>query len=84
MRSKPSSQKSPHKATAGFSLIELLVVLFISGLLMAMMSGTFSASVNTQYRMGLHIETQQGLRALLEMVTQELRQAGACLPEQGG
>ncbi len=83
MRSKPSSQKSPHKATAGFSLIELLVVLFISGLLMAMMSGTFSASVNTQYRMGLHIETQQGLRALLEMVTQELRQAGACLPEQG-
>ena len=33
--------------------------------------------------MSLETETQQGLRALLGLVTQELRQAGACLPQNG-
>lgn len=33
--------------------------------------------------MGMQTEAQQGLRALLGIVTQELRQAGACLPSTG-
>jgi hypothetical protein len=59
------------------------VTLFIASVMMTLMTGFFRANVATRYNMGLQTEAQQGLRALFEMVTQELRQAGACLPDQG-
>lgn len=54
-----------------------------SGIMMALIAGFVSASADVRQRMGLHTEAQQGVRALLELITQELRQAGACLPEGG-
>lgn len=83
MLSKPSIRKFKRNAHSGFSLIELLVTMFIAGVMMTLMTGFFRANVSTRYDMGLQTEAQQGLRALFEMVTQELRQAGACLPQQG-
>jgi len=83
MPSKPSIPRSLRNTSAGFSLIELLVTLFIASVMMTLMTGFFRANVATRYNMGLQTEAQQGLRALFEMVTQELRQAGACLPDQG-
>jgi prepilin-type N-terminal cleavage/methylation domain-containing protein len=68
---------------AGFSLIELLVTLFLASMMLTLMTGFFQANVVTRQKMSLQTEVQQGLRALFEMVTQELRQAGACLPQQG-
>jgi hypothetical protein len=51
--------------------------------MLTLMTGFFRANVGIQHDMEKRTEVQQGLRALFEMVTQELRQAGACLPEQG-
>jgi hypothetical protein len=59
------------------------VALFISGVVMALMSGLFGGSGQARRRTSLQTEAQQGLRALAEMITRELRQAGACLPPLG-
>jgi prepilin-type N-terminal cleavage/methylation domain-containing protein len=83
MQSAPFIHKCKPRLDAGFSLIELLVSLFISSVMLTLMTGFFRATVNVRHDMGLQTEAQQGLRALFEMVTQELRQAGACLPQQG-
>lgn len=72
-----------HSPSGGFSLIELLVSMFIASLMLTMMTGFFRNTVATRDNMNLQTETQQGLRALFEMVSQELRQAGACLPKTG-
>ncbi len=83
MCSKLSTLKSQRNCQVGFSLIELLVTMFISGVMMTLMTGFFRANVATRYDMSLQTETQQGLRALFDILSQELRQAGACLPHQG-
>jgi len=83
MNWKPSIPQLRHNVPTGFSLIELLVSMFIASIMLTLMTGFFRGTVATRYNMNLQTETQQGLRALFEMVTQELRQAGACLPETG-
>jgi hypothetical protein len=59
------------------------VVTFIASVMLTVMTGFFRATVATRHDMVLQTETQQGLRALFDMVSQELRQAGACLPQTG-
>jgi prepilin-type N-terminal cleavage/methylation domain-containing protein len=85
MNSRISSRRSQITANSpgGFSLIELLVTLFIAGIMLSTTASFFSMSVATRQNMGMVTEAQQGLRALLGIVTQELRQAGACLPSTG-
>ncbi len=83
MRLKPSIPRLRRNSQTGFSLIELLVTIFVSGLLLTLMTGFFRANVGVRHDMDLQTNSQQGLRALFDMVTQELRQAGACLPRQG-
>lgn len=83
MRFKPFTQRLRRNSYAGFSLVELLVTMFIASIMMTMMTGFFRATVGTRHDMGLQTEAQQGVRALLEMISQELRQAGACLPKTG-
>lgn len=83
MRFTPSIRKLRRNALAGFSLVELLVTMFITGVMLTVMTGFFRATVGVRHDMGLQTEAQQGLRALFELVTQELRQAGACLPQTG-
>jgi prepilin-type N-terminal cleavage/methylation domain-containing protein len=78
----PMSHTRVH-ATCGFSFVELLVTLFIVGIMLMAMAGFFSMNVAMRHNMGMVTEAQQGLRALLEIITQELRQAGACLPTTG-
>ncbi len=73
----------PVFAEAGCSFLELLVALLVSSVMFTVMSGFFRAAVETRHQMSLQTEAQQGLRALMEVVTQELRQAGACLPSLG-
>lgn len=64
----------------GFSLVELLVTLLISSVMMGVMTSLVQTTVAARQKGGAVTEAQQGLRALVAMVTQELRQAGACLP----
>ena len=83
MRPTQFIRRSRRKGSAGFTLIETLVTLLITGVIMTMITGFFRANAKVQNNMSARTEAQQGVRALLEIVTQELRQAGACLPENG-
>jgi type II secretory pathway pseudopilin PulG len=73
----------PHKVTAGYTLVELLVVLLITSFMMTLLAGFFRTAVAARQNAGAQTEAQQGLRALASVITQELRQAGACLPRTG-
>jgi|GEM_PF-901660 len=75
--------KSNHKSANGFSLVEMMVALLVSSVLMTAMAGFFSTAVAVRQNLGGETEASQGLRALLSLITQELRQAGACLPKTG-
>jgi prepilin-type N-terminal cleavage/methylation domain-containing protein len=70
-------------STAGFSLVELLVTLLISGIMMTVTAGYFRTIVAARHNTILTAEAGQGLRSLIQEVTQELRQAGACLTQLG-
>lgn len=83
MQRKVSSQNSPRNLAAGHTLIELLVAIFITSIVLAMMTSLMQTSVTVKEEGSLETETQQGLRGLISMVTQELRQTGACLSTTG-
>ena len=60
----------------GFTLLEMLVGVVISSLVLAALASTFMSQSRT-YRAQEHIsEMQQGIRATLYMMTQEIRMAG--------
>jgi type II secretory pathway pseudopilin PulG len=67
----------------GYTLVELLVGLLLSAMLLALLARDFVFTARTKGEMEDLLETQQGVRAALSALTQELRQAGACLPRTG-
>jgi prepilin-type N-terminal cleavage/methylation domain-containing protein len=84
MRSTPSTRESrrPERA-AGYTLIELLVGMLLSSIVLAGLVWEFGFSTRTRGEMDVLAEAQQGVRAAISALTQELRQAGACLPRTG-
>ncbi|MGE0823619.1 MAG: type II secretion system protein J [Candidatus Binatia bacterium] len=84
MPPKRSIQELPVPSTlSGFTLIELLVTLLITSVMMTATTTYFQSVVAARHNTSLTSEADQGLRSLLQMVTQELRQAGACLTQLG-
>lgn len=83
MKRRVYIRTSTLRAQTGFSLIELLVVLLIFSIMLTVMTGFFRVNATIRQQMDLQTEAQQGLRATFEIITQELRQAGACLPRLG-
>jgi Tfp pilus assembly protein PilW len=79
MKPKVSSRKLLRSAGSGHTLIELLVAIFMTSIVLAMLTSLVRTSVSVKDQGGLETEAAQGLRGLVSMVTQELRQAGACL-----
>jgi prepilin-type N-terminal cleavage/methylation domain-containing protein len=67
----------------GFTLVELLVSMLLSGIAIGVIAKDFTHSVHTKVDMDQVAEAQQALRAAMTFVSQEVRQAGACLPELG-
>jgi len=67
---------------AGFSLIELLITLAISGILGLAVVNLFAAQSKFGENTDLAAETHQGLNAAFDAVTRDIRIAGACLPTQ--
>jgi hypothetical protein len=55
----------------------------LSSLLLSMMVRDFAFNVRVRQDMDQLLEVQQGVRSALSIITQELRQAGACLPRTG-
>lgn len=61
----------------------MLVAVLLTGIAMAVFVRDFGFTVQTRRELDLVAETQQALHATHTFVAQELRQAGACLPENG-
>jgi len=60
-----------------------MATLLVSSILMTAIAGFFRAAIGVRQNMGGETEAQQGVRAMISVLTQELRQAGACLPRVG-
>jgi hypothetical protein len=61
----------------------MLVAMGLTGIALAVFVHDFGFSVRQRQDMDLVMETQQALAATETFITQELRQAGACLPVNG-
>ncbi|HEV7731123.1 MAG TPA: prepilin-type N-terminal cleavage/methylation domain-containing protein [Candidatus Binatia bacterium] len=83
MKSKPSSRRSAADRGAGFSLIELLVTMGITGVVLTSVVQFFALHSHTMREHTFRIETQQALRGVLDAITRDARLAGACLPDKG-
>jgi len=70
-------------AHSGFTLVELLVSMLLSGIAIGVVAKDFTHSIHTKVDMDQVAEAQQAMRAAMTFVSQEVRQAGACLPELG-
>ncbi len=67
----------------GTSIVELLVSMLLSTMVLTIVARDFGYYVHSRADMDLLAETQQAANSSITFLTQELRQAGACLPELG-
>jgi prepilin-type N-terminal cleavage/methylation domain-containing protein len=68
----------------GFSLIELLIVILISILIMAAVYGTMDMAQHSSSTLGSRVATQQDTRAVLDLMTMEIRMASYGPPTVSG
>src|SRR5215472_16749819 len=71
------------KSQRGFSLLELLVASSIGLTVVLMMSSLFKTGMDATMRVTQRAETQQNLRAAVELMTKDISLAGAGLPSGG-
>jgi type II secretory pathway pseudopilin PulG len=71
------------KSQRGFSLLEMLVAGSLSIIVILAMLTLFNAGVNTTFTITQRAETQQNMRAAVEMMTKDISMAGAGLPSGG-
>lgn len=67
----------------GFTLVELIVSLGLTGVVMTSVAKFFIQQAQTYAHQSYRLEMQQALRASLDNITRDLRLAGACLPTGG-
>lgn len=68
----------------GFSFIELLVAMGITGVVMTSVVQFFASHARQMRQHGFRVETQQALRGSVDAIVRDVRLAGACLPTDGG
>jgi prepilin-type N-terminal cleavage/methylation domain-containing protein len=71
------------KSQRGFSLLELLVASSIGLTVVLMASSLFKTGMDATMRVTQRAETQQNLRAAVELMTKDISLAGAGLPSGG-
>lgn len=71
------------KAQRGFTLLELLVASSIGLTVILVMATLFKAGMDTSMKVMQRAETQQNLRAAMELMTKDISLAGAGLPSGG-
>ena len=71
------------KSQRGFTLLELLVASSIGITVILVMASLFKAGMDTSMKVTQRAETQQNLRAAVEMMTKDISLAGAGLPSGG-
>jgi len=71
------------KAQRGFSLLELLVASAIGLVVMAAMTSLFKTGMDAVFTVSQRAETQQNMRAAIELMTKDISLAGGGLPSGG-
>src|ERR1700757_2933631 len=71
------------KSQRGFSLLELLVASSIGLTVILVMTSLFKTGMDATMRVTQRAETQQNLRAAIELMTKDISLAGAGLPSGG-
>ena len=69
------------KTANGFSLVELMIVLLMVALIGIFVGQTLAASERAHQSVDQTVESQQNLRAVLDMLERDLRHAGFMMPE---
>lgn len=70
--------------SAGFTLIELMIALAITGIISAAMYSVFQAQVRGQVSQDISLQMTQSLRAAMEMMATDIRMAGCDPTEAAG
>jgi type IV pilus assembly protein PilW len=60
----------------GFTLVELMITLAMSGIIVAAIYSAYTIQQKTYYTQGQVVEMQQNIRAALELMSSEIRMAG--------
>lgn len=60
----------------GFTLVELMITLAMSGIIVAAVYSAYNIQQKTYYTQGQVVEMQQNIRAALELMASEIRMAG--------
>jgi prepilin-type N-terminal cleavage/methylation domain-containing protein len=67
----------------GFTLLELMIASIIGVLVMAAMTSLFRQAMNALFTVTQRAETQENMRAAIELMTKDISLAGAGLPSGG-
>jgi prepilin-type N-terminal cleavage/methylation domain-containing protein len=73
----------PRKNSRGFTLLELLVAMALGLLVMSAMASLFRTGLNSMMLVTQRAETQQNMRAALDLMVKDISMAGAGLPSGG-
>lgn len=76
-------RKQNNKTEAGFTLLEVLIAAIIGLTMMLAATAIFRQAMNTMFVVTQRAETQQNMRAAIELMTKDLSMAGAGLPTGG-
>src|SRR3984893_2809209 len=71
------------KPGQGFTLLELMVAMAIGLIVMAAMTSMFKAGMNSTMLLTQRTETQQNMRAAIDLMVKDISMAGAGLPSGG-
>src|ERR1700756_2306751 len=71
------------KDSNGFTLVELLVAMALGLLVLASMASLFKTGLNSVMLVTQRAETQQNMRAAIDLMVKDISMAGAGLPSGG-
>jgi prepilin-type N-terminal cleavage/methylation domain-containing protein len=72
-----------HKPERGFTLLELMVAMALGLIVMAAMASLFKTGMNSTMLVTQRAETQQNMRAAIDLMVKDISMAGAGLPSGG-
>src|SRR6202140_1713036 len=76
-------KSSRQKTTFGFTLLELMVAISLGLIVLAALAGLFKAGMNSAMLLTQRAETQQNMRAAIDLMVKDISMAGAGLPSGG-
>src|SRR5437764_12059629 len=76
-------ERAPRNRARGFTLIELLVAMALGLLVMGAMASLFKTGLNAVMLVRQRTETQQHMRAAMDLMVKDISMAGAGLPSGG-